>query len=220
MDELNCKYKGLNIKIKTIKNKLNRFPVGTVININGNKKIYKGKIEKTIDKIKKMEEEYNEYIQSQLSWARNILKNDIEDDKLIKILDIFNKLIDNKQSSSSDSENEFSDIYKDIKILKINEMKKYINIGNTFINKNINSKKDLSSEDLLFIKEIIKTSDIKSGSKDDKINRFINTCKRYSIISQKLPNDNNIFQNKCKTSIRDISNKEFDNLLKLLENKK
>lgn len=201
---------------------MENFPIDKVIILGGVKKVYKGKIEKTIDKIKKMEKEFEEYCQKQIIWAKNILGNNIDDVKIIKILDIYNKLVNddkNNQLSSSDSENEFSDIYKDIKLLKINEMQKYITIGNTFINKNINSRKDLSNDDLVFIKEIIKTSDINYGTKDEKINRFINQCKRYSIMSQKMPNNNNIFKSKCKTSIRDMSNIDFDSLLKLIENK-
>lgn len=72
---------------------------------------------------------------------------------------------------------------------------------------------------LEIIKESINSSDINYGKKDEKINRFINQCKRYYILSQKIKNTDNIIKSKLKTNIRDISNKDFDNLLLLLDNK-
>lgn len=48
------------------------------------------------------------------------------------------------------------------------------------------------------------------------ISGILYTCKRYSILSQKLSNKNNIIKNKFKTDIRDINNNDFDILLKLL----
>lgn len=220
---LTNKYKYLDIRIKEIKNKINKLPIGTVIKINGVKKIFKGKTEKLIDKIKTMEEEYNNYIKSQILWARKIVDKDINDDKLIKILDLYNKLTNNKNilcSSESETEknNKYYNILNENKNIKILEFETYSKLGNQFIDDKINSKKDLSKDNLIFIKEIIKTSDIKSGSKDDKINRFINTCKRCYILSQKLSDKNNIIKNKCKTDIRDINNSDFYNLIKLLEN--
>lgn len=218
-NELTNNLKDFDNKIKIIKNKISKLKPGTIIEIKGVKKIYKRKIEKTIDKIKQMEQEVNEYINSQLSWAKNILKNDINDEKLIKILDIFNKLIDNKYLlPSSDSENEHLKIYNDIKLFEVKKIDQYVKLGNLYINKNINTKKDLSEEDLIFMKEIIKTSDIKYGSKEERINRFISTCKRYYILSRKLSDKNSLINSKCKTYIRDMNNKDFDNLLKLLDN--
>lgn len=216
------KFKDLDIRIKKIRNKLNKLPIGTIVKINSVKKIFKGKTEKLVDKINMMEEEYNNYIKSQILWARKIVNNDINDDKLVKILDLYNKLTNNKNISySSESETETNNKYYNIlnenKNIKILEFETYSKLGNQFIDDEINSKKDLSKDSLIFIKEIIKTSDIKSGTKDDKINRFINTCKRYFILSQKLSNKNNIIKNKCKTDIRDINNNDFDILLKLLE---
>lgn len=213
---------------KNIKNKLSTIKEGDVIIIKGNQrkaiiikdKLKLCKIENPINKIKMVEEEFNNYCKKQISWAKDILGSDYDDIKIIKLLDIFNKLINNKDnlSSESESENEYSDIYNNIKLRKMQEFEEYIKLGNNFTNKNINSRKDLTKEDLVFIKEIIKTSDIKYGTKDEKINRFINQCKRYSIISQKISN-NNIINGKCKTIIRDINNKDFDDLLKLIENK-
>jgi hypothetical protein len=227
-EELNKMDQQINNSFKKIKNKLNTIKEGDVIIFKGIKrkevfikdKLKFIKIENVINKINMVEEEFTNYCKEQISWAKDILGNDYDDIKIIKLLDIFNKLIINHDnlSSSSDSENEYFEIYNDIKLLKIKELQKYIKLGNIYINKNINSKKDLSKEDLVFIKEIIKTSDIKFGTKDEKINRFINQCKRYFMISQKIPNNNNIFNNKCKTSIRDINNKDFNDLLKLLEN--
>lgn len=222
-DELSNKYKDINIRLKTIKNKIEKLPIGKIVIINGVKKIYKGKNEKITNKIKIMEEEYNNYVESQLSWARGILLNKIDDDKLIKILDILNKLVDNKTLSSSSSsetenENEYFNIFNKNKKAKFLEFESYSELGKKFIDNNINNKKDLSNDNLIFIKEIIKTSDIKYGSKDEKINRFISTCKRIYKLSQKIE-INNIMKSKCKTNIRDMTNIEFDSLLQLIENK-
>jgi hypothetical protein len=86
------------------------------------------------------------------------------------------------------------------------------------IKNSINSKKDVPKEDLAILKETIKSSDLKSGNKDEKINRFINNCKRIYKLSQKI-SINNIIKSKIQTSIRDITNNEFDILLILIENK-
>lgn len=56
------------------------------------------------------------------------------------------------------------------------------------------------------------------ANKESKQNRFISTCKRLYLISEKV-NINNIVKSNCMTSIRDINNKDFDNLIKLLNNK-
>lgn len=221
-NDLSNKYDNLNSRIKTIKKKINNLPIGTVIEINGIKKRYIGKIEKSIDKIKNMEKEFDDYISHQLEWAKSIIDNDFSDNNIIKLLDIYNKLINNNKLSSSESEIEIKNKY--YKYLNKNqkaknlELETYMDLGKDFIDNNVNSKKDLSSEDLIFIKEIIKTSDIKKGSNDDKINRFINTCKGYFTLSLKLSDKNSLINSKCKTDIRDINNKDFDNLLKLLDN--
>lgn len=220
--ELSNKYNNINIRMKIIKDKVNKLPIGTILTLNGVKKVFKGKNENTIDKIKMVQEEFDEYCSQQINWAKHILGNKYSDDDIIKLLDIYNKLINVDQDSSSDENNtskKYNKYYNNIKLKKIEEFKEYCNLGNDFIKDNINSKKDFSKEDLESIKEIIKNSDISYGKKDDKINRFINQCKRYYILSQKITNHNNIIRSKCKTYIRDINNKEFDNLLILLENK-
>lgn len=222
INDLSNKYDNLNSRIKTIKNKINNH-VGKIFIINGIKKRYIGKIEKPIDKIKNMEKEFDDYISHQLEWAKSIIDNDFSDNDIIKLLDIYNKLINNNESSSSESKIEFKNKYHKYlnknQIAKNLELETYLNLGKDFIDDSVNSKKDLSSEDIKFIKEIIKTSDIKKGYNDDKINRFINTCKRYFILSQKLSDKNSLINSKCKTDIRDMNNKEFDNLLKLLDKK-
>lgn len=231
LNELINNYNNLDIRIKNFKNKLSKIKEGDIIITKGikrkaiyiNGKLKLCKIENVINKIKMLEEEFNSCCNEQIKWAKSVLSNDINDDKLIKILDLYNKLTNNKiafysSESESESNNKYYNILNENKNLKILEFETYSKLGKQFIDDKINSQKDLSNEDLLFIKEIVKTSDIKSGSKDDKINRFINTCKRYFILSQKIHDKNNIIKSKCKTNIRDISNKEFDSLLKLLDN--
>lgn len=224
--ELFNKFKNIDIRIKRIKDKIEKLPVGTIITVNGIKKVFKGKIEKTINKIKKMEQEYEEYYSQQISWAKSVIGNDLSDEKIVKILDIFNKINGNYNCSSSGSDiNEDSEIYKrynnrynNIKIKKIEEFNLYCDFGKDFINDGINTKKDIPKELLEVIKEVIKSSDISYGKNDEKFNRFISSCKRYYILSQKNEKHDNIIRSKCKTSIRDMNNQDFDNLLKLIEN--
>lgn len=145
------------------------------------------------------------------------------DDNIVKILDIYSKLVNDNQDDSSDDINiskKYNKYCNNIKQKKIEEFKEYCKLGKDFIEDNINSKKDISKDDLESIKEIIQNSDITYGKKDEKINRFINQCKRYYILSQKIKNHGNIIKSKCKTYIRDINNQDFDNLLKLLDNNK
>lgn len=79
-------------------------------------------------------------------------------------------------------------------------------------NKLINNEQNSSDDEKNISKKYNKYSN------NLKINRFISTCKRCYILSQNIKNHDNIIRSKCKTNIRDITNTEFDNLLKLLEN--
>lgn len=213
-------------RLKMIKKKISKIKTGTILEIKGIKKVYKHKIEKR-NIFKMIEEEFNEYCQKQINWAKTILDDNYSDCQIIKLLDILNKLNGNYNSISSSSDiNSDSEIYKrynkrynNIKSKKIEEFKEYCDFGKDFINDGINSKKDIPEELLEIIKESINSSDINYGKKDEKINRFINQCKRYYILSQKIKNTDNIIKSKLKTNIRDISNKDFDNLLLLLDNK-
>lgn len=221
MNELLCNFEHLNNKMKIIKNKINKLPIGTVIKINGVKKIFKGKTEKVISKIKKMEEEFEEYCQNQIDWAKGVLGDNIKEKQIIMLLDILYKINNKKYSSSSETESKISNIVIKAKKAKYLEFESYSELGKTFINNNINFKKDIKKEDLLELKEIIKSSDLytKGDKKDDKTNRFINTCKRLYKISQIITIET-IVNSNIKTSIRDINNQDFDLLLNLLENKK
>lgn len=227
-EEINQIQKQFSNSLKNIKDKLKRIKEGDVITIKGierkaifiDNKLKFYKIEKVISKIKMVEEEFNSYCKKQISLAKNILGNDYDDIKIIRLLDIYNKIINDNTSSSdseSNSDNKYYNILNKNKNVKLLEFQTYSELGNQFINDNINSRKDLTKDNLIFIKEIIKTSDI-NGTKDDKFNRFINQCKRYYILSQKMKNHNNIIKSKCKTSIRDMNNKDFDDLVKLIDN--
>lgn len=206
-------------KLKIVKDKISKLAPGTIIEIKGIKKVYKSKIEKR-NIIKMIEKEFNEYCQEQIKWAKDIIGNNYNDSQVIRLLDIYNKLKYNNSSSSdneTDIENEYFNILNINKKAKLLELESYFKLGKNFINKNVNSKKDLSNNDLLFIKEVIKSSDISYGKKDEKINRFINICKRYYILSQKIENTDTIIKSKSKTYIRDMNNNDFDSLLKLLD---
>lgn len=208
-------FKNLNNRIKLIKNNISKLKPGTIIKINGIKKISKEKTENLIDKIKKMEEDFNIYCNSQILWAKSII-GDLYDDKyIIKILDIFNKLV--KDNTSSDSETELLNILNKIKTKKNEEFQSLSELGLYFINNSINNKKQIQKEELIILKETIKSYDLGNGNKDEKINKFISTSKRIYYLSQKI-SINNIVKSKCQTNIRDMTNIEFDILLKLLEN--
>lgn len=205
-------FKCLNNRIKKIKNKISKLKPGSIIIIKGIKKTIKVKNEKTNDKIKRMEQEFNEYCLQQISWAKNIIGNNYSDDEIIKLLDIYNKLNKDIKRDSSDSECELDIIVNkfNMKSKKKEEYKFLSELGNSFINNNINDKSQIKK----FIKnnkEIIYSYDTK-----DKINRFISTCKRIYLLS-KIIEINNIINGKCLTNIRDMSNKDFDNLIQLLE---
>lgn len=212
MDELKCKYNDLDNRIKEVKNKINKLPIGTVIKFNGVKKILKKKIEKPIDKIKRMEKYFEEYCQQQIKWARGILDTKYSDDEIIKLIDIYNKIKNDIVKDSSGSECELDTIVNkyNMKTKKIEEYKFLVELGNSFINNNINDKSQIKN----FIKnnkEIIYSYDSK-----DKINRFISTCKRLYYLNQKV-DVYNIVKSKCTTAIRDMNNQDFNNLLLLLD---
>ena len=97
-------FKCLNNRIKKIKNNISKLKPGSIIIIKGIKKTIKEKNEKTNDKIKRMEQEFNEYCLQQISWAKNIIGNNYSDDEIIKLLDIYNKLNKDIKRDSSDSE--------------------------------------------------------------------------------------------------------------------
>lgn len=212
LNEIFNEYNYIDTKIEKIKDKVQSLSIGSTIFINGIKKIYKGKIEKPIDKIKKMEQEYNEYCQQQISWAKEIIGDKYDDNEIIKLLDIYNKLIKNNNiSNSEDSECELDIIVNKYKSVKIQEYEMLSEFGNSFITNNINDKSQ--------IKNFIKNNKyiIYSYDSKDKINRFISTCKRIYRLSQ-IIEINNIAKSKCQTNIRDITNIEFENLLKLIDN--
>lgn len=161
-----------------------------------------------------MEKDFEEYCQHQIKWARDILGAKYSDDKIIKLIDIYNKLKNDIVKESSDSECELDTIVNkyNMKTKKIEEYKFLVELGNSFINNNINDKSQIKN----FIKnnkEIIYSYDSK-----DKINRFISTCKRLYCLNQKI-DICNIVKSKSMTTIRDMSNQDFDSLLTLLENK-
>jgi uncharacterized protein YdcH (DUF465 family) len=201
-------------KIKTIKNNISKLKPGTLITINGVKKIYKNKIEK-VNVFKMIEEEFNEYCNKQINFARNVLGDDYKDNEIIKLLDIYNKLTKiNKENKNnlSDTECELDMIVNEYKDVKLQEYEMLIKFGKSFINNNITDKSQ--------IKNFIKNNKhiIYSYDSKDKINRFISTCKRLYYISQYIEIEN-IVKSKSMTQIRDINNKDFDNLLKLLDKK-
>lgn len=93
--------KNLESRIKRIKNKIDKLPIGTIIIING-------------------------------------IKKDIEDTKIIKYLDILNKL--KKKYPEENSDDELSNIFKKIKKNKYNDFELLSELGNYFINNNISDK--------------------------------------------------------------------------------
>jgi hypothetical protein len=211
MSELFNNFEYLDNKIKKIKNKINTLPIGSIVKINGVKKIFRGKIENHINKIKMVQEDFDEYCNKQIQWAKSIIGNDIEDTKIIKLLDILNKLNKSYTSTKSDSEGEISDIFNEMENIEVQRYNMLFKLGNSFIKKDISDKSQIP-DIIKNYKKIIYSYDSK-----DKINRFISTSKRMYKISI-LINTENIIKSKCMTSIRDMSNNSFDNLLKLLEN--
>jgi hypothetical protein len=222
-DEIMNNFDNLNIKIKNIKNKLSKVKEGDIITfkgikrkaiyVNGKLRLYK--IENVINKIKMLDQDFNNYCHNQIKWARSVIGNDYPDDKIIKLLDILNKLV--KDNSSSDSETGLLNILHKIKIKKNEEYQSLSELGLYFINNNINNKNQISKEELVVFNETIKSYDLGNGNKNDKMNRFISTSKRIYKLSQKI-NIDNIIKSKCQTNIRDMTNTDFDNLLKLLDN--
>lgn len=201
--------KSFSNKINMIKNKIVKLKPGTTITINGIKKVYKRKNE-FINNIKQMEEEFNEYYNDKILWAKSIIGNKYSNNEIIKLLDIYNKLC--KEYISSGSDDEFSVIGNKLENNKVNEYNILCELGNKFIDKNITDKSQIKD----FIKNNKKLLKHYDANKENKQNRFISTCKRLYLLSQKI-NVNNIVKSNCITSIRDISNNDFDILLKLLE---
>lgn len=212
INELYNKYKNFNDRVKIIKDKIEALPIGTVLVINGIKKVYRGKIEKHIYKIKMVEDEFNDYLQHQINWAKSIISNNIISDKeIITLLDVYNKLT-KEYSSGNSSDDEISNIFNKIESNKLNDYILLSELGKEFIKNDITDKSQI--QDIIKnYKKVIYCYDSK-----DKINRFISTCKRLYALSQKIKVDN-IMKSKCQTRIRDMTNTEFDNLLKLIENK-
>jgi ElaB/YqjD/DUF883 family membrane-anchored ribosome-binding protein len=219
-DEIIQTQNQINNSLEKIKNKLSRIKEGDIITVRGIKrkaiiikdKLKFVKIENLINKIKMVQEEFDIYCDKQIQWAKEVLKNDIDDNKIINLLDILNKLHKSYISIKSDSEGEISDIFNDMENIEVQRYNTLFRLGNSFIKNDISDKSQIS-DIIKNYKKIIYSYDSK-----DKINRFISTSKRMYKIS-KLINTENIIKSKCMTSIRDMSNKDFDNLLTLLENK-
>lgn len=209
-DSLND-YINFDNKIKKVKNKISNLKDGTIITIKGVKKIYRNKIEKQ-NIFKMIEKEVDEYIESQISWAKSIIGNSHDEKKIVYLLDILNKLNKDYNSTKSDSENEISDIFDEMENIEIKRYNALFKLGKSFINNNITDKSQIP-EIIQNYKKIIYSYDSK-----DKINRFISTSKRMYKLSNLISTEN-IIKSKCMTSIRDISNKDFDILLILLENR-
>lgn len=210
MIDLSNKYKNLDVRINIIKNKIQKLPIGHVVTIKGVKKIFRGKNEKC-NIFKMIEEEFNNYCNDQIIWAKSIIGNNIISDKeIITLLDVYNKLT-KKYSSGCSSDDEISNIFNKIESNKLNDYILLSELGKQFIKNDITDKSQI--QDIIKnYKKVIYCYDSK-----DKINRFISTCKRLYALSQKIKVDN-IMKSKCQTRIRDMTNTEFDNLLKLIEN--
>lgn len=230
-------------KYNCIKYKMSILKPGTILIINGKKKIFKkeeyyndlknkkmsfienkykesniqnrNKIELLNNKINSLEKDIDNYCKKQINWARSIIDKKMSDKQIINIIDVYNK-INEKEITNNSSKNSILK-YNTFKDIKIKEIEYYSGLGNSFICNDINTRNDIPKEDISTLKEIIKTSGLGTGKKDEKINRFINTCKRIHKLTQKSTIEN-IVKSHTKTSIRDMSNDEFDNLLKLLEN--
>lgn len=206
-------YNNFDNKIKKVKHKLSNLKDGTIITIKGVKKIYKNKIEKK-NIFKMIEQEFNDYCDEQIKWAKTIIDGNYNDCQIIKLLDILNKL--NKEYLSDDSSSDELDIIVNkMEKNKNNDFELMANLGKVFLNKNITDKSQISD----FIernKKILHYYDV--GKDDNKVNRFISTCKRLNLLSNNIK-IKNIVKSKCITSIRDMANKDFNNLMLLLNNK-
>lgn len=202
--------KYIDNKIKAVKYKLSKINPGTILEIKKIKKVYKHKNEKK-NNIKMIEEQFNEYCKKRISWSRSVIGTEYNDEKIINLLDLFDKLNKNYKSDNS-SDDELSSIFNDLKENKFKEYNIICNLGKYFINNNIEDKSQIQD----IIKNYKKELKHYDANKESKQNRFISTCKRLYLLSQKI-NVNNIVKSNCITSIRDISNNDFDILLKLLE---
>lgn len=130
--------KYIDNKIKTVKYKLSKLKTGTILEIKGIKKVYKHKNEKK-NNIKMIEEQFNEYCKKRISWARSVIGNEYNDEKIINLLDLFDKLNKNYKSDNS-SDDELSSIFNDLKENKFKEYNIICNLGKYFINNNIEDK--------------------------------------------------------------------------------
>lgn len=209
--ELINNIKDFDKRIEIVKTKVLKLKPNTIIEIGGIKKIYKCKIEK-VNIFKMVEQEFNEYCEKQIAWAKSIIGNTYDDNKIINLLDILNKLNKNYNLTKSESENEICDILDEMENIEVQRYNALFKLGKSFINKNITDKSQIP-EIINNYKKIIYSYDSK-----DKINRFISTSKRMYKLSNLISTEN-IIKSKCMTSIRDMNNKDFDCLLILLENK-
>lgn len=142
--------------------------------------------------------------------AKSIVGDTYDDKKIVYLLDILNKLNKNYNTTKSDSENEISDIFNEMEDIEIKRYNALFKLGKSFINNNITDKSQIP-EIINDYKKIIYSYDSK-----DKINRFISTSKRMYKLSNLISTEK-IIKSKCMTSIRDMNNQDFDNLLKLLD---
>lgn len=200
--EINQIQQQFDNSFKKIKDKLSRIREGDIITIKG------------IQRKAMLEEEFNKYYLNQIVWAKNIIGDSYDDKKIIKLLDIYNKLCKTYKSDSS-SDDELDLIANEMETVEQQRFYIMCKLGSNFINNNISDKSQISD----FIKrnkKILHYYDV--GKDDNKVNRFISTCKRLHLLSENI-NVNNIIKSKCLTNIRDMNNIEFDNILKLLENK-
>lgn len=241
--DINKFNKEWNNTYNCIKYKFSILKPGTILIINGKRKMFKqeeyynniknnkiafienkykenklqnvNKIELLYNKINILEKDIDNYYKKQINWARSIIDKKMSDKQIINIIDVYNKI--NEKEISNDSSKNSILKYNTFKDIKIKEIEYYSGLGDSFICNDINTRNDIPKEDISTLKEIIKTSGLGTGKKDEKINRFISTCKRIHKLTQKSTIEN-IVKSHTKTSIRDMSNDEFDNLLKLLEN--
>lgn len=137
-----------------------------------------------------------------------------DDKRIIKIIDVYNKLCKTYNTGNS-SDDELDLIANEMETIENQRFNIMCKLGNNIINNNIENKSQISD----FIKKNKKILHYYDVEKDDnKVNRFISTCKRLYLLSE-IININNIIKSKCLTNIRDMNNTEFNNLLKLIENK-
>lgn len=230
--DINKFTKEWNDKYNCIKSKISKLKPGTIIVINGKKKMFKKKEyynncinekhdhiinkikiknELLINNIKRVEEDFNIYYKNRISIARKIIGNNMDDDKIIELLSIYDKLNKDYKKSPESLNDELINISKEFDNVKLTEYNVLIKFGEYIDKNNINDKSQ--------IKDFIEVNKkfIKNYESKDKYNRFISTSKRIYKLSSHI--ETNILVNsRTYTKIRDISNDSFDNLLKLIEN--